>query len=90
MLTGEVDIDQRMEMIDRFQDVSQDQFILLVSTMAGGVGLNLTAVSGVLQYEPDQRPTKSLFSIPLGVSEARGQCTHFRPCKRPASDGSSV
>lgn len=47
MLTGEVDIDLRMEMIDRFQDVSQDQFILLISTMAGGVGLNLTAVSGV-------------------------------------------
>jgi len=48
MLTGEVDADQRMGMIDRFQDLSQDQFILLISTMAGGVGLNLTAVSALL------------------------------------------
>lgn len=45
ILTGELDIDSRMRMIDRFQDTSQDLFILLISTMAGGVGLNLTAVS---------------------------------------------
>ena len=44
MLTGEVDIDDRMRMIDRFQDPSLDQYLLLISTMAGGVGLNLTAV----------------------------------------------
>lgn len=44
MITGEVDIDSRMDMVDRFQDPNQDEYILLISTMAGGVGLNLTAV----------------------------------------------
>jgi SNF2 family DNA or RNA helicase len=44
ILTGEVSIDDRMAMVDRFQDPNQDQYILLISTMAGGVGLNLTAV----------------------------------------------
>ena len=47
MLTGDVGIDDRMAMVDRFQDSTQDQFILLISTMAGGVGLNLTAVGAV-------------------------------------------
>jgi SNF2 family DNA or RNA helicase len=44
MLTGEVGADERMGMVDRFQDAEQDYFILLISTLAGGVGLNLTAV----------------------------------------------
>lgn len=46
MLTGEVGIDQRMEMVDLFQDPNEDWPLLLISTMAGGVGLNLTAVCG--------------------------------------------
>ena len=45
MITGEVDIDTRMDMVDRFQDPAQDEYILLISTLAGGVGLNLTAVN---------------------------------------------
>lgn len=45
LLTGEVDGNRRQEMVDAFQDPQQDHYILLVSTLAGGVGLNLTAVS---------------------------------------------
>ncbi len=45
MLTGEASGDEKMEMVDRFQDPDKDHFILLISTLAGGVGLNLTAVS---------------------------------------------
>ncbi|WWC96326.1 hypothetical protein V866_003193 [Kwoniella sp. B9012] len=45
MLTGEVGNTERMDMVDRFQDRSQDHFVLLISTLAGGVGLNLTAVN---------------------------------------------
>lgn len=44
-LTGEVNSDERMQMVDRFQDPESDHFVLLISTLAGGVGLNLTAVS---------------------------------------------
>jgi SNF2 family DNA or RNA helicase len=33
-----------MDIVDRFQDPNGDLSIMLVSTMAGGVGLNLTAV----------------------------------------------
>lgn len=45
LLTGEVDGSQRQAMVDDFQNPEGDHFILLVSTLAGGVGLNLTAVS---------------------------------------------
>jgi len=47
ILTGEVNGNEKMEMVDRFQDREKDHFILLISTLAGGVGLNLTAVSAV-------------------------------------------
>lgn len=45
LFSGELDQDARTEMVDKFQDPKQDLFIMLVSTLAGGVGLNLTAVS---------------------------------------------
>jgi hypothetical protein len=45
LLTGEVDGARRQTMVDEFQDPEGNHFILLVSTLAGGVGLNLTAVS---------------------------------------------
>lgn len=45
LLTGEVDRQERQVMVDDFQNLSKDHYILLVSTLAGGVGLNLTAVS---------------------------------------------
>jgi len=44
LLTGEVDGGRRQEMVDEFQDPDGNHFILLVSTLAGGTGLNLTAV----------------------------------------------
>ncbi|WWD18678.1 hypothetical protein CI109_103132 [Kwoniella shandongensis] len=50
MLTGEAGNAERMDMVDRFQDDSQDNFILLISTLAGGVGLNLTAKRTVDVY----------------------------------------
>ncbi|KIR38444.1 DNA dependent ATPase [Cryptococcus deuterogattii 99/473] len=43
-LTGEASAVERQGMIDRFQDLEKDHFIMLISTRAGGVGLNLTAV----------------------------------------------
>lgn len=42
-------------MVDRFQDREKDNFILLISTLAGGVGLNLTAVCGISYRTPEPR-----------------------------------
>lgn len=45
IFAGEVSKDERMNMVDRFQDPNSKNPVMLVSTLAGGVGLNLTAVS---------------------------------------------
>lgn len=53
MFTGEASENERMDMVDNFQDPEQDHFILLISTQAGGVGLNLTAANKVVIFDPD-------------------------------------
>jgi len=37
-----------MKSIDRFQDPEQGMFIFLLSTKAGGLGINLTAADTVI------------------------------------------
>lgn len=59
-LTGDVDARERQDMVDRFQDPNQDYFILLVSTLAGGVGLNLTAANKVVIFDPSWNPANDL------------------------------
>jgi hypothetical protein len=53
VFTGESNKDQRMEMVDRFQDPQKDYSAMLISTQAGGVGLNLTAANKVVIFDPD-------------------------------------
>ncbi|OCF35109.1 hypothetical protein I316_03149 [Kwoniella heveanensis BCC8398] len=53
ILTGDVANEERMEMVDRFQDRKRDHFVFLISTLAGGVGLNLTAANKVVIFDPD-------------------------------------
>lgn len=59
LFSGELDQDDRREMVDKFQDPTQDLFIMLVSTLAGGVGLNLTAVGIRRLHQLTLRQTKS-------------------------------
>lgn len=42
--------------IDRFNDNSQDTFIFLLSTRAGGLGINLTAADTVILFDSDWNP----------------------------------
>ena len=54
LLSGKVDSQEKQQIVDRFQDLSQDYFILLATTQAGGVGLNLTAVCSNMSDDTDQ------------------------------------
>ncbi|GMK54007.1 hypothetical protein CspeluHIS016_0105930 [Cutaneotrichosporon spelunceum] len=60
LFTGEVDKDERMSIVDRFQNPDGDLSIMLVSTMAGGVGLNLTAANKVVIFDPNWNPANDL------------------------------
>ena len=51
-ITGTV----RQEAIDRFNDPNADQFVFLLSTRAGGLGINLATADTVIIYDSDWNP----------------------------------
>ena len=65
-LDGGVKTQQRQESIDRFNkevdpnDTGNSSFVFLLSTKAGGVGLNLTAANYVLLFDHDWNPQNDL------------------------------
>lgn len=54
-IDGSVHWEARRDQIARFNDVSTDAFVFLLSTRAGGLGLNLTAADTVIIYDSDWR-----------------------------------
>ncbi|WCJ33422.1 Chromatin-remodeling ATPase INO80 [Euphorbia peplus] len=58
-LDGSSTIDDRRDMVRDFQHRS-DIFVFLLSTRAGGLGINLTAADTVIFYESDWNPTLDL------------------------------
>ncbi|CAK5270975.1 unnamed protein product [Mycena citricolor] len=58
-LDGSTKRNERIPMIDRFND-DPDIFIFLISTMAGGTGLNLTGANKVVIFDPNWNPANDL------------------------------
>ena len=46
----------RQEAIDRFNSPNAEQFIFLLSTRAGGLGINLATADTVIIYDSDWNP----------------------------------
>ena len=59
-LSGNVASDERQRSVDRFQDPNHDAFVFLISTRAGGCGINLTAASKVVIFDSDWNPQNDL------------------------------
>ncbi|CAK4084669.1 unnamed protein product [Aphanomyces euteiches] len=53
----------RQAAIDRFNDPKSDTFVFLLSTRAGGVGINLIAASIVVLYDSDWNPQNDLQAV---------------------------
>ena len=67
-LDGSTTIAERRDMVAAFQS-NPDIFLFLLSTRAGGLGINLTAADTVIFYESDWNPTMDLqvgFSVEGG------------------------
>ncbi|KAK4048550.1 hypothetical protein OIV83_004718 [Microbotryomycetes sp. JL201] len=60
VLDGSVPSDERMELVDQFNDLNGDVFVFILSTRAGGVGLNLTAANRVVIFDPNWNPSHDL------------------------------
>ncbi|KAH7882176.1 P-loop containing nucleoside triphosphate hydrolase protein, partial [Phlebopus sp. FC_14] len=58
-LDGSIKQADRMPMIDRFHQ-DPDVFIFLISTLAGGTGLNLTGANKVVIFDPNWNPAHDL------------------------------
>ncbi len=50
-LTGNTKVEQRVKMVDEFNE-SEDIKVFLISLKAGGTGLNLTSADTVIHYDP--------------------------------------
>jgi SWI/SNF-related matrix-associated actin-dependent regulator of chromatin subfamily A containing DEAD/H box 1 len=54
-LDGSTAIDTRQDLIDEF-NTSSDLFVFLLSTRAGGMGINLTSANVVILHDIDYNP----------------------------------
>ncbi|ELP93312.1 lymphoid-specific helicase, putative [Entamoeba invadens IP1] len=55
-LDGSVPAQKRTQMVTRFNDPSLDEFIFLLSSKAGGCGLNLIGGANLVMFDPDWNP----------------------------------
>lgn len=59
-IDGGARTENRQAAIDRFSDKESDVFVFLLSTRAGGVGINLTAADTVIIFDSDWNPQNDL------------------------------
>ena len=55
-LDGQTSYDDRTEAIDAFNAPNSDKFCFLLSTRAGGLGINLATADTVVMYDSDWNP----------------------------------
>jgi chromodomain-helicase-DNA-binding protein 7 len=60
VITGAVTGNMRQQAIDRFQAADSKVFVMLLTTRAGGVGINLTAADTVVIYDSDWNPQNDI------------------------------
>lgn len=62
-MDGNVRGNERQAAIDRFNDPESDSLVFLLSTRAGGVGINLVAASIVILFDSDWNPQNDLQAV---------------------------
>lgn len=62
-LDGMTKAEDRGELLKKFNDVGSDYFIFLLSTRAGGLGLNLQSADTVIIFDSDWNPHQVLDEI---------------------------
>lgn len=55
-LDGSMSIKKRSKVVDRFNDSSNTDFIFMLSSKAGGCGLNLIGANRLVMFDPDWNP----------------------------------
>ena len=52
-LDGSMTIKKRAKVVDQFNDPASGQFIFMLSSKAGGCGLNLIGANRLVMFDPD-------------------------------------
>lgn len=55
-LDGSMSIRKRMKIVDRFNNPESNEFIFMLSSKAGGCGLNLIGANRLVMFDPDWNP----------------------------------
>jgi hypothetical protein len=69
-IDGGIAGDTREEMIDSFMQEDSDKFLFLLSTRAGGLGLNLQKANIVVLFDSDWNPQVRTHALPLMADPA--------------------
>ncbi|KAG6491150.1 hypothetical protein ZIOFF_052483 [Zingiber officinale] len=59
-IDGQIKLDERKKQIEAFNDLNSNVSIFLLSTRAGGLGINLTAADTCILYDSDWNPQMDL------------------------------
>ena len=55
-LDGTMNVNKRQRLVDKFNDPNGDEFVFLLSSKAGGCGLNLIGANRLVLFDPDWNP----------------------------------
>lgn len=55
-LDGTMNVNKRQRFVDKFNDPDGDEFVFLLSSKAGGCGLNLIGANRLVLFDPDWNP----------------------------------
>jgi SNF2 family DNA or RNA helicase len=55
-LDGSTSAGKRQKLVDQFNDPAQDEFVFLLSSKAGGCGLNIIGANRLVLFDPDWNP----------------------------------
>ena len=55
-LDGTMNVNKRQKLVDRFNDPNGEEFVFLLSSKAGGCGLNLIGANRLVLFDPDWNP----------------------------------
>lgn len=59
-LDGSTVVAKRQKLVDLFNDPKRDEFVFLLSSKAGGCGLNLVGANHLVLFDPDWNPANDL------------------------------
>src|SRR6195952_4152895 len=55
-LDGTMNVNKRQKLVDKFNDPNGEEFVFLLSSKAGGCGLNLIGANRLILFDPDWNP----------------------------------